>query len=275
MSHLSRKVLIDYRIDNLQADDRRACADHLQSCDACRISFQNLERLFAELGALPTEQAPADLEEHVFALVDHDPTIQLLHEAPLAPLPGADLEDRSLSQIDGAGGLVKAHQQEANASSRTRWRVLVAVAAVLATALAFTTWRVADLNDRLERVPGTGVPPGHEVQEIPLASGAGQVHLELIHFRHDNYKLLLYTKDFPVQKAGHHYEMWLDGKGGPSLAGSFRITHRDQVTFQFNIGIDPAEHNRIEIIEARDGGSLSRQGTVVAEGVLDPAHVDH
>lgn len=277
MKHLERETLVDFRIDNLSAKRRTTCEEHLATCERCRNSLQSLDQLVGALEDLPSETAPADLEKHVFALVDHDQTIRLLKDAPLAPTPAGDLETRALAQIEGETTAVAPLRQKSPGYSRNVFRSLVGVAAILLVGLAFTTFKIADLNEQLDRRDGGGpsVPPGHSMQTIALGKTEGDVGLELIHFRHNNYRMRLFTNNFPVQKEGHHYEVWLDGPGGQALAGSFRITRPDEVTFEFNIGVDPAEHNHITILEEADDGDLSKDGRVVAEGTLDPDHVDH
>lgn len=275
MKHLEREALVDYRIDNLPAERRTICEEHLAVCEHCRKSLQNLDQLVGALEDIPSETAPADLEEHVFALVDHDQTIRLLKDAPLAPAPEDDLESRALAQIEGdtTGWVPLRHKP--TGYSRNVVRSLVGVAAILLAGLAFTTFKIADLNDQLDPRRENRPPPGHSVQTIALGKAEGDVGMELIHFRHNNYKLRLYTDGFPVQREHHHYEVWLDGSGGQAFAGSFRITHPDQVTFEFNVGIDPALHNRVTILEEADDGDLARDGRVVANGTIDPDHVDH
>ena len=276
MTHLERETLVGYKIDDLPTDLRKKCEEHLSSCAACRTSLEDIGRLIEALEDMPSEVVSEDLEEHVFALVDHDQTIRLLGDAPLAPAPAADLEARALAQIESSETTGNASPlQRRSRYSPTAFRALTGVAAVLLAALAFTTFKIADLNQELDRTEQTGVPPGHSVQTIALGKGDGDVSLDLIHFRHNNYRLRLFTKDFPVQREGHHYEVWLEGEGGSALAGSFRITHLDKVTFEFNIGVDPADHNHITIREEADDGDLSRDGRLVAKGTLDPDHVDH
>ncbi|MDQ3954709.1 MAG: hypothetical protein M3285_04065 [Actinomycetota bacterium] len=275
MKHLERETLVDYRIDNLSADRRTTCEEHLAVCEHCREALQNLDQLVGALEDIPSERAPADLEEHVFALVDHDRTVRLLKDAPLAPTPDADLESRTLAQIEGDTTGAALLRQKPTGYSRNVVRSLVGVAAILLAGLAFTTFKIADLNEELDRKNGNAPPPGHLVQTIALGKTEGDVGLRLIHFRHNNYRLRLYTDHFPVQRQGHHYEVWLEGSGGQALAGSFRITHPDEVTLEFNIGVDPALHNHITILEEADDGDLSRDGRVVAKGTLDPDHVDH
>jgi hypothetical protein len=274
--HLELDTLVDYKIDNLPADRRKDCEEHLASCETCRSSLSNIDRLVEALEDMPSEVASAHLHEHVFALVDHEQTIRLLGDAPLAPTPAPDLESRALSQIEDpqATGTASVLKRRAGYSP-TAFRALTGVAAILLAGLALTTFKIADLNQELDRATETGVPPGHEVQAIALGKGEGDVNLDLIHFKHNNYRLRLFTNDFPVQRDGHHYEVWLDGEGGPTLAGSFRITHLDKITFEFNIGVDPADHNHITILEEADDGDLSRDGRLVAEGTLDPDNVDH
>ncbi|HYN35546.1 MAG TPA: anti-sigma factor [Actinomycetota bacterium] len=263
-----RAALPAFLADNLSGEERRDFESHLAQCPACARALEALSGMTELLKGAPlTPEPDPELERHVFALVQHDEAARLAQIAPLRPEPAPDLEDRAL---DRAGAL------QAPAPRRSLWPRLTAVltptfglAALLLGALLITT------DPSPVELGPTDSPSGHFMQQIRL-TGAGEADLALVHFRHDNYRLTLSsTDDLPPLTEGHHYELWLSGTDGLESAGSFRYIRPDQFAIDFNVGIDPAEYNEVEITEEPDDGDTSKTGDRVCRGWFDPAKVHH
>jgi anti-sigma-K factor RskA len=119
-------------------------------------------------------------------------------------------------------------------------------------------------------------PTGHPMQTIEMDGGTVAADLELVHFKHDNYRLALHASDLPGCSAQKFYEVWLREEGGDEYsAGSFRIVKPDDIVFNFNVGIDPAEYYLVEVTREPMDGSTAKEGPVIMRGALDPDHVEH
>lgn len=254
--------------DNLTDEERRDFESHLAQCPACARALEALRGMTELLRDAPlTPEPDPELERHVFALVRHDDAARLARIAPLRPEPAPDLEDRVLSRADALPGA---------APRRSVWPRVTTVltpafglAALLLGAMLITT------DPTQVELGPTDSPPGHFMQQIRL-TGGGEADLSLTHFRHDNYRLTLTsTDDLPSLSEGHHYELWLSGTDGLESAGTFRYVRPDQFAINFNVGIDPAEYNEVEITEEPDDGDLRKTGDRVCRGWFDPAKVHH
>ncbi len=275
-SHHVRDDLVDLLLGDIDEPRREDIERHLGRCSECAASRERLRLVQQTIVAAPLEPLPPpSLQEEVFLRVAHAPTMQLLRDAPLEPEPRADLPDR----VFGDPRLTRVVSlDEARASKRTRIvrGSLLGAAAILIGALVFSVVQIAGLNDKIERLENSPVAEGHPEQVVELTGDGVKSDLELVHFRHDNYRLQLETDGFPVQKPGHHYEVWLIGAGGnETLAGSFRIEYRDRVTFILNVGVNPSEFTDVEIVEEPDVGGPQREGEVVARGRIDPSQLEH
>ncbi|MDQ4145030.1 MAG: anti-sigma factor [Actinomycetota bacterium] len=271
-----RAELVDVLLGEVPGERLPEIDQHLSECPDCSEALERLRSVRAAVASAPLEPAPpAGLAEDVFLRVKHTGTVALLESAPLGPEPDADMANRVFAdaRLEKVVSLDSARER----SGRTRRGLLVAGAALLVIALGFSVMRIAALSDQVKDLEQqTAVEPdGHDMQTVAVAGLGIESQLELVHFRHDNYRLELQTKDFPVQKEGHHYEVWLVGEGGETQAGSFRILRDDEITFVFNVGIDPRDYSRVEIIEEPDDGDPEKEGEVVAEGTIDPDHVEH
>lgn len=270
MKHLDDATTFDRLLGGTSTTESE---EHVAGCSACRMRMESLQELASALRDTPLDmRPPGDLEDHVFELVARDRTIRALEETPLAPAPPADLEERVMGAVQAAAGSPSAVVDLETKRRGVRTRVL-AVAAVFALGAIGGGALVQTLESGGSE-DLTEMPEGHPVQVVALEGSQGSVNLELVHFRHDNYRLELHTEHFPVQRPGHHYELWLSGAGGEVLAGSFRLERDDEVTFVFNLGIDPAMHTDVEIREEPDSGDGSGEGRVVASGKIDPDDVE-
>lgn len=255
--------------DNLSDGERRDFESHLAQCPACTRALEALNGMTELLRDAPlTPEPDPELERHVFALVRHDDAARLAQLAPLRPEPAPDLEDRAL---DRAGALQAPPR-------RNLWpRVAMVLTPTFGlAALLFGAMLVAADPAEFEQRP-TDSPSGHFMQQIRLTGGdGGGADLSLTHFKHDNYKLTLTsTDDLPPLTEGHHYELWLSGSDGLESAGNFRYIRPDQFTIDFNVGIDPAEYNEVEITEEPDDGDPLKTGDRICRGWFDPAKVHH
>lgn len=273
-----REDLLEFALGESGPDGAEEIERHLADCSACSSELERLRNVIRLVEAAPLEPAPPEtLREEAFLKVEHARTVALLESAPLSPEPDPGMADRVLSdaRLNNVASLAGARKKEPSRGLRA----LAALgAAALIVALGFSVWRIGALTNELEGLKNQdagGNPPGHSMQTVAVAGVGINAELELVHFRHDNYRLELTTDDFPVQKEGHHYEVWLKGESGESKEGSFRILRPDRITFHFNVGIDPADYPRVEIIEEPDAGSPKTEGEVVARGRIDPAHVEH
>ncbi len=253
---------------------------HLASCSRCSAVALRRRRVVELLKETEvTEDVPQNLEADVFELVRLDHVAQVVRDAALAPPPPAHLEEAALSRalqdtpvapvVTPAGGW-----------GRRTGAGLLAAAAVAAALFAITSYRqVGDLRERVKELQVAsgepGVPDGHDMQLVSFDPQQGSADLELVHFRHDNYKFLLRTRDLAVTPPGNHYELWLVGRGGDVSAGSFRIVKPDDITFSFQIGVDPKAFPDLVVTVEKDDGDPARSGRVLMRGVIDPQHVDH
>ena len=274
--HHVRDEMIDVLLDDASQASAREVEQHLQSCDECRAAFDRLRLVGETVATAPLEPSPPeDLWDGIFVRIRHFRTAELLEAAPLVDEPDRGLVDRVFAD-ERLEKVVSIETARRKRPPLVRG-MLVAGAALLVLGLVFSVMRIAALNSKVDELEGedSTIAVGHPVQTVDVSGDGIDSELELIHFRHDNYRLQLVTKDFPVQKPGHHYEVWLEGEGGATLAGSFRISRPDEVTFIFNVGIDPSEYTRVEVVEEPDQGPATRDGEVIAEGSIDPNHVDH
>jgi hypothetical protein len=274
-----RAKLAAYVVDGLDPVERETVETHLASCRACSEALDALRTVEDLATAAPLRpESPDDLEGRVFAYVESYEAVQAVPTAALGPEPPEDLERRSLER---AGVL---------ASSRPRrYRVATVLAPAFAAAAAVLSFMYMDARSDVDTTspevaitPTTsvfgasaGVPIGHPMQTIELSGDVAAADLELVHFRHDNYRLQLRAADLPGCPPKHYYELWLRGDDGEVSAGSFRIIRPDDIVFNFNVGIDPAEYHLVEVTREPIDGAADKEGQVVLTGVLDPSQVEH
>ncbi len=119
----------------LTPDEARACAAHLEACDACRAQHAALVSARAVLRGVPPPQPPPDLLPAIRAAADaemlgEDAAIALLHAMP-APEPPPDL----LPAIRIAVA-AQTRRDRATQAFWGRWRTALGVAAAAAVLLA-------------------------------------------------------------------------------------------------------------------------------------------
>ena len=275
-----RVRLAAYAVDGLDDNERAGVEEHLAECDSCSDALAALRSVEAMATAAPLRpESPPDLEDRVFAYVDAYEAAQAASTAAIGPEPPNDLERRSLER---AGVLTVPIRTK-------RQRVAMVLAPAFAAAAAVLSFMYMDARSDLGSEPteagsagpavvgadSAGPPVGHPMQTIELAGDTVAADLELVHFRHDNYRLELHAWDVPNCPATHYYEVWLRGDDGEVSAGSFRVIRPDDIVFNFNVGIDPAEYYLVEVTREPVDGASEKEGPVVMRGTLDPAHVEH
>ena len=276
-----RQQLALYAVEALDQEAHREIDLHLVRCHGCSEALASLRQVEGLAREAPLRPAsPNDLEGRVFAHVQAPDAAQAAPKAALGPEPPSDLERRSLERA-GVLAPVKPVKQ----------RVAVALAPAFAAAAAVLSFMYMDArNDASSESTGSSsprtspviagaaadVPVGHPMQTIEMTGDAAAADLELVHFRHDNYRLALHAADMPGCSDKTFYEVWLREEDGTEIsAGSFRIAKPDDIVFSFNVGIDPAEYYLVEVTREPMGGDSSKQGPVVMTGTLDPTHVEH
>ncbi len=274
-----RSRLPAYVVDALDPEERKTIERHIAGCRVCSDALSALRSVEELAIAAPLRpESPADLEDQVFAYVDAYDAAQAASTAPFGPEPPVDLERRSLERAGVLGPpRPMLHRMAA---------VLAPAFAAAAAILSFMYMDARNDTDPSPEVaitpttssllgdPAGGTPVGHPMQTIELSGDVAAADLELVHFRHDNYRLELHAADFPGCPPRQYYEVWLRGDDGEVSAGSFRIIKPDDIIFNFNVGIDPAEYHLVEITREPADGAPEKEGPTIMWGVLDPAHVD-
>jgi hypothetical protein len=275
-----RRDLPGFVVDALDENRRSEIDRHLAECPDCTRQLESL-RAIERLASMtpPDAEPPKRLADHVLALVEGEPAAAVAHKAAIGPEPPPDLERRSLARA----GIFPGRDRPWPA------RVATALAPALAAAAVVLSFMYADARNDLDiaqeagasPTPGAiveqivGLPVGHPMQRVELFGQSADADMRLVHFRHDNYRLELHAADLPELVPDHYYEVWLAGKDGIISAGSFRILWPDELMFNFNVGIDPAEYHHIEITQEPVDGTPYQEGPVVVRGDFDPAHVAH
>jgi hypothetical protein len=274
-----RPKLAPYVVDSLDPSERKIVEMHLTGCPACSDALGALRAVEELAVAAPLRpESPADLEDRVFAYVQAYEAAQAAATAALGPEPPVDLERRSMERAGILGP-----------PRSLRHRVAVVLAPAFAAAAAVLSFMYMDARDDAGSIPGVaitpttssvlgasagGAPVGHPMQTIELTGETAAADLELVHFKHDNYRLQLHAAGLPACPPTHYYELWLKGDDGEVSAGSFRMAWPDDIWFNFNVGVDPAEYYLVEVTREPADGATDKEGRVMMTGVLDPAQVD-
>ena len=260
-----RPRLSAYAIEGLDARDKPEVEEHLAGCHRCSealATIRSVESLATDAPLRP--ETANDLEERVFSYVQSYEAAEAASQAALGPEPPVDLERRSLER---AGILTLPLRS-------TRHRVAAILAPAFAAAAAILSLMYMNASNDQGVNVASGAPTGHPMQTIELTGKAHDADLELVHFRHDNYRLVLHTAGLPGCRSGDYYELWLRGDDGEVSAGSFRVAWPDDIDFSFNVGIDPAEYYLVEVTREPVAGVTDKEGPVVMSGALDPSSVE-
>ncbi len=275
----ARPDLVPYHRGELGSAQRLALEDHLESCAACRSELSRLVETSSVVREyVPAVTAPPGMKEGALAFVEAEHLRQVLAAADLH-VPPSDLRTKALGGVSQASGAPRFARRF---SSRI---VAPALAAAAVTALLFALAYRADLGriteerDRAReiaaRAEGQVGPAGHPVQTLALAGTGVSAEIDLYHFRHDNYRVVLSLEEMPVTPAGYHYEVWLRGPSGEVPVGSFRIKSEDRLTNAWVVGVDPVDFPRLVLTVERNDGDPSISSRVLAKTTIDPEHVRH
>jgi hypothetical protein len=236
---------------------RKAVADHLSTCAACRTVASELGEVCKLVSSAPLEhEPPSGLEQRVFDLIELDPVIRLAERAPLELDAPPGLEMRVLSRV----GL----------PFQTPGRPWSRIAAVLAPGLAAVAvllallginWRSESVGLRSE-IKEMEHQYGHPGDTIRTVSMTGPVTPEskarvaLVSDRSSRYRLVLNASRLAPTPPGFHYELWLIGERGTVSSVAFRVSRPDNLVFNVPLGVDPSRYPKIELtLEPDDGGS--------------------
>lgn len=245
---------------------------HLRGCAACRSDAGTFGQIGELLDDAHLDPPPsAGLKDSTFARVQTEDLGVMLSGAATTP-PPPDLKRKAMARA-------LAEPTSSRSSSRTGRRAswLAAAAAVLGIAVAAgSQMRVQDLDRRLasmqasvQHVEESFGPVGHPMQAVQLAGRSADAEAELVHFRHDNYRMSVHVDDIEITPPGHHYEMWVAGDDGEVSVGSFRIKHPDDLTLNFTMGVDPGQFPEVLITLERSDGDPAMSSDLVARAQLD------
>lgn len=267
-----------YLLGELSGAEAADVERHLAGCRSCAAELDEYRQVAALLGSAGIEaRPPAGLKEATFARLQNEDVGVLLGPAAAAT-PPPDLKQRALSR---ALTVAPSPAEAKKRSSRQTW--LAAAAAIVGIAVAAgSQLRVQDLDQRLSTMQ-TSVqqaersfgPVGHPLQQVQLAGTDADAALELVHFRHDNYRVTVKVDDIAVTPPGHHYELWLSGSDGEVSVGSFRIKRPDDLTLNFTAGVDPGKFPQVLITLEETDGDPEMTGNLVARARLDRDAVHH
>ena len=241
---------------------------HVQGCAVCRDELAAVHEVAHLVSDAPLGYVPsATLEGKTFDVVDLERTGELVASSKLAQEPPFDLEDNALALAARRPG-----------PRRRSVRVVTSLAvagAVGALGIAGFLWRSQDsLRDQLQVTEARTGPVGHSMQLVNLDGPGTQITAELVHYRHDNYRLVLHGDELPPCAEGHFYEVWLVGEEGLVSAGSFRLRRDDDIVFPMQVGVDPSDYPSVQITLEPDDGDPMKNGVVVADAELDLSSID-
>lgn len=270
----ARLMIGQLLLDDLDGEERRALKQHLSSCPDCRreaASFRALPGLLAD--ARLETAPPTDLKISALARVAAEDLATSLGSAT-TPAPPPDLKERAIARaLEAPAGRKR--------TSRGTW---LAVAAA-ALGIAFAIDSRVDMqgldrqvtSERAMRIRAESSfgPAGHPMQEFQLTGRDASADAELVHFRHDNFRVTMTLKDFKPSPPNHHYELWLKGDKGVVGLGTFRIIRPDNLTLSFSVGVDPKEFPEVLATLEPNDGDPQMSEDIVARAVLDEGAIYH
>ena len=270
------QLLPSYVLGDATDVERGHVEKHVEGCEECARELESVRALGALLDdALLATRPPASLKDAVFARVQAEDLGVLLSGTGVTA-PPADLKERALNRaLTGLGG--------SRGTTRRRAGLLAVAAAVTGIGIAAgSQMQVQDLDRRLatmqssvRQAEDSFGPLGHPMQEIQLAGSDAAGEMELLHFKHDNYRMTVKLDDIEVTPPGHHYEMWVAGDQGEVSVGSFRIKRPDDLTLSFTMGVDPADFPEVLITLEPTDGDPRMSSDLVAAAWLDRDAIHH
>lgn len=245
-----------YVSGQLSGGERSEVARHLEGCTACTQERDSVEDTVHRLGAAPLAHTPPrGLEARVFERIALEPVGDLVAAAPIEGDPPDDLERRALAH---AGVLTTG---DGNRPMLQRAVAPGLAAAVVALGFFGMQWR----NDARVMTQQFG-PPGETLQQVsfkgpsPFPPGGG-ADLEIVHYDHDNYGVVIEARKLPICRVNYHYEVWVSGDRGQALLGSFTVPGKG--VYNFPMGLDPADYEEIKITHEPASGSPEQDGDVL------------
>lgn len=267
-----RPELVAHLRGELDEARRAEVEVHVASCPDCRSDLE----VFRQMGELLSEaelgeRPPDHLKETALARVETEDLGRLL-SATAAAMPPPDLKDRAMSRA-----LAGKPTKPTATRPRRALTWMAAAAAVTGIAIAAGSQaRMQDLDRRLasmqasvRRAERSLGPVGHPMQAFQLAGRTAQADAELVHFKHDNYRMTVKLSNMDVTPPDHHYEMWLSGDEGEVSVGNFRLKRPDDLTLNFTIGVDPGDFPEVLITLEPSDGDPRKSSELVARAQLD------
>lgn len=265
----ARLLIPQLLLDDLDAEERDALKKHLAGCGECRreaASLRTLPDLIREAGLAPAPSA--NLKVSALARVAAEDLATALGSAT-APSPPSDLKERALARA------LEPPAAPRRRSSAPTW--LAAAAALIAIGFAASSQvEMQDLDrqvssERAMRIRAESAlgPVGHPMQEFRLTDHDASAQGELVHLRHDNFRVTMTLSDFEPSPPDQHYELWLRGPRGVVGLGTFRIDRPDDLTLSFSVGVDPREFPEVVATLEPNDGDPRMSDHVVADTLLD------
>ncbi len=262
-------------LDDLGPHQRQALKDHLTACSGCRLEAASLRALPGLLAEVRIDAAPsATLKTSALARVAAQDLAISLGSAT-TPAPPPDLKERAIARA------LEAPAASRRRSSPATW--LAAAAAVIGIGFAIDSRvdmqgldrQVSSERAMRIRAESSFGPAGHPMQTFRLTGNDASAAAQLVHFRHDNFRVTMTLQDFKPSPPDHHYELWLKGDKGVVGLGTFRIVRPDNLTLSFSVGVDPKEFPEVlATLEPNDGDPRMSED-IVARAVLDEGAIYH
>ncbi|MDQ4125814.1 MAG: zf-HC2 domain-containing protein, partial [Actinomycetota bacterium] len=190
-----RLDLVAYHAGDLDPAESAGVDAHLATCAACRVELEELvETLSLVERNVPRVAPPPNMKEGALARVEAERLGGLLALADV-PEPPPGLKAEALRRATrGAAPVVRVVDFRKRAGAAA-----LGVAAVAALLTVTSLWtRLGDVTaerDRAVAIAGRAEqqagPAGHPVQELTLAAEGVSAGVDLYHFRHDNYRIVL------------------------------------------------------------------------------------
>lgn len=248
---------------------------HLETCPACReelASMRSVKALLRDpsLSAMPS----GDLKVTALARVAAEDLALALGSSP-GPAPPADLKRRAITRA------LEASRDNRKRTTTATW--IAAAAALIGIAFAVESRvEMQDLDRRADserkmriRAEAAVGPAGHPMQSFKMTGRGASADAQLVHFRHDNFRVTMTLKDFKPSPPDHHYEMWLKGHKGVVGLGTFRIVRPDELTVSFSVGVDPMDFPEVMATLEPNDGDPRMSKNVVARALLDRGSIHH
>jgi anti-sigma-K factor RskA len=216
------QLLGPYVLGELTADEKRELEPHIEECPKCRSELDHIQQ-----------------------------THSLLRDMS-ALAPSAELKARVLAGI----------RSETTASSRSRWRFWVPLAAALLVTVVLGAGLLqAIFDDSSTGVSLTGTALAPDASGVIRGERVGE-----------NIRIELEVRDMPELREDEYYEMWYAKDGDERIScGAFRTGIEGTTTVDFTTPINARTYPEIEITREADDGDPSSSREKILEGNLGNA----